>query len=516
MTYKDTPLYKKGYNFANGNNNLLSLPTVYGIANIILTSIPDLSSYSTDFKEAYNNLQSLISKQSKNTIDIFADILYILSSLTNNDGFNILQKISTSYSNVFETLNATILTSLSAMSVNNIGTYTPYILYGGDRNSNIAYNFDSAYSSRMNVITFEVITNQPVINNDTQNWATKMSFISKGKVTTYNLDQNGQLSESTPNIVGTMPYNISNDGNKITIYVTGTTNNIGGIGPITITPLRGPLIQGNIVSTSNSESTGLVQAALSYNSKNPLNQKAYSNQGIISDKLLNTSNASSIMATALGESSVVVKDISTVQTVISAANSNSAVVDKSNVNAINSAIAQGNLTPDNLQNNMSSVTLSGVATNSDLAVSATLNGKTVIKTPELSYSDIDGVIEDFISELSKMGKDSIYVNVQNFKNQSYTFSVELNGPNNILLFKFTINSINNDINNNYEATITLDGNNSMIANFYDIIYKSLSTYNFIPTSETPENYHYYSLSSFTGDPNNSSFTLNMKVSENIV
>lgn len=510
--YKDTQLYKKGYNFSS-SNDLLSLKTTIGIANIILNNIDDLSIYSDNFKEAYEDLNELVKKKSKDKIDIFSDILYILSSLTNDDGFTILQKIYESYSDVFVTLNATILTSLAAMSKNNIGTSTPIILYGGDGKSNISYKFDSAYSSLVTVTTFNVNLMSSNVNLDS-GYVSKVQITDNVKVKTINLESNGQISKKNTNSAGTMTFSINNM-TTATISISARES-YESSGAITVTTQNKKIIIGTISSSNSTINSALVQSSLAYNSTNKLGQSAYTNRAAVLGSELSIKETIDV---ATGGDNTV-RPISVVaKLTIAAANSVSALqVDVTTVQAITTQIKSGPVAPSSVENGLAMISLEGTTNTNTKGLRdyITNDGKSVIQTPELSNTDIDGVLEDFIFELSNIGQNAVYVNIQNFKNQSYTLSVELTGQNAELLLKFTINTTNDDINKIYEADIKLDGNNMIIANFYNIIYNSLNTYNFIPNGETPENYHYYELSSFTGEPNNSFFTLNMKVSKDKV
>ena len=516
MPYKDTQLYKKGNNFSS-SNDLLSLTTANGIANIILDNIDDLSIYSVNFKEAYNNLRDLINKKSEDIIAIFSDILYILSSLTNDDGFTILQNIYESYSEVFVTLNATILTSLSAMSTNNIGTSTPYILYGGDGKSNISYKFDSAYSSLVTVTTFNVKIQKENVNLDS-GYVSKVEIVNNGKVKTINLESNGQISKKNINSAGTMTYSIDNKKNA-TISISASES-YESSGTITVTTQNKKTITGTITSSNSTGNSALVQSGLAFNSRNKLGQSAYTNQAAVLGSTLSIKQVTNLVTVAVNSISADLQTIPIVaKPTVAAANSVSALqVGVTKVQTIATAYATGSLEPQTVQINSAMIALEGANnTNTQGLIDyTTYDGKSVIQTPELSNTDIDGVLEDFIFELSNIGQNSVYVNIQDFKNQSYTLSIELTGQNAELLLKFTINTTNDDINKIYEADIKLDGNNMIIANFYNIIYNSLNTYNFIPNGETPKNYHYYELSSFTGEPNNSFFTLNMKVSKDKV
>lgn len=517
--YKNTPLYKKGYNFAFSNPKLLAPETLYGIAKIVLKDIDPDNYKNTFVKEAYTNLESLYKTKSQNNVDISADILYLLSSSNNDDSYNIINDIYDSYQNVFTTLNATTTPSQAGVMANNIATSPPFIFYGGDYD--IKYTADFAYSSQM------VQTSIPVTFSAADK-GIDLSVATFGGKLTLTTSKKAQVTASKPDQPGYMA--LAPIGGKTNLKtMAGVAYSAPLDASVAMTSTAGVKLNGTVSGEPTEENvTGSVQFSYSYNSTMPDKPSFFTSQGAFPGKL--PTSAGTTAGNLLNEKGTKTAVASSgVSNIIAAANVVTLQVAQEDV-MTNVQLASGVLSPDEVAGAVGNAQLEAAsrAPQNSLGIPTTSPaGQTVIRTPEVSYSDIDGVIGDLISELSKLGDNAIYINVQDFKNQSYTISLELTDQAtptpagappaamptaNVLVFKFTINSINDYMNQIYEATITFDGNNKLISTFYDVLYKSLGTYNFIPTGEKPENYHSYDLSSFTGDENNSFFTLNMKIS----
>jgi hypothetical protein len=164
------------------------------------------------------------------------------------------------------------------MSTNNIGTSTPYILYGGDGKSNISYKFDSAYSSLVTVTTFNVKITKENVNLDS-GYVSKVEIVNNGKVKRINLESNGQISKKNTNSAATMTYSIDST-KKTAIISISASESYESSGSITITTQNQKSITGTISSSNSTGNSALVQSGLAFNSTNNLGQFASTGQSV--------------------------------------------------------------------------------------------------------------------------------------------------------------------------------------------------------------------------------------------